>query len=61
MHRAVRKWADIQREGQTQPTGNWEKVHELNEQESKKEKREKAKAKAKAEREAAASSSIDTS
>ena len=55
MHRAVRKWADIQREGQTYPTkGNWERLSAISEQETKKERKAKAKAdKAKRDEEAA--------
>ena len=63
MHRAVRKWADIQREGQIEPTRKkWEQMHNLNEQETKKEKRAKAKAeKAKLEAEASGDASAASS
>ena len=53
MHRAVRKWADIQREGQTRPKkGSWEDFGALGEEGTKRERRAKAKADKKKEEEA---------
>ena len=63
MHRAVRKWADIQREGQTYPTkGSWERLSEMSEQGTKKERKAKAKAeKAKRDEEAASDAAAASS
>ena len=45
MHRAVRKWAEIQRDAQPQATGKrWEQMNDMNEPETKKERRAKAEA-----------------
>ena len=54
MHRAVRKWAEIQREGQGQGGGKrsrWEHVDDLHENRTKAQKNKDKKAKRKAERE----------
>ena len=52
MHRAVRKWAEIQREGQPSGKKNrWEQIDNLQETNTKKQKEKEKKAKQKAERE----------
>ena len=60
MHRAVRKWAEIQREGQMKPDeGNWEHEYmaDLTETKSREEKQKERQAAEKAKREQAAAKS----